>query len=151
MKLQNGYKLVYERVADGKRAFYASKTGYPTEKDHELGSFVDEDFRGKIIYEYEGKFYVSAGNVPAYDDNGIPTDAPLFNDEDFNEVFVATADNSVEGDTEGAVDGPAPAADAPNTGDAQTENTQEPDEVPEEEPTGTVDPEPENTQGETEE
>lgn len=150
MKLQNGYKLVYERAADGKRAFYASKTGYPTENDLELGSFVDEDFIGKIIYEYEGKFYVSAGNVPAYDDNGVPTDALLFDDDKFNEVFVAA---TVEEGTDDTGDEPVvddPVVDDPNTEDDQTENTQEPDEVPEEEPANTVDPEPENTQDETE-
>ena len=27
MNLQNGYKVIYEKAADGKRAFYASKTG----------------------------------------------------------------------------------------------------------------------------
>ena len=147
MKLQNGYKLVYERAADGKRTFYASKTGYPTENDLELASFVDTDFIGKIVYEHKGKFYVPTGKVPAYDDNGVPTDALLFSDEKFNEVFAAATDSSVEQDAEGTDE---PTGDATNTEGGQVENTQEPDEVPEEEPSGDADPEPENTQGETE-
>ena len=85
MNLQNGYKVIYEKAADGKRTFYASKSNaYPNEDDIELASFSDADFRGKVIYEYKGKFYVSNGAVPAYDENGEPTDNVI---EGFDQVF----------------------------------------------------------------
>lgn len=89
MKLQNGYKVVYEKASEGTRTFYASKTGIcdPT-VDTQLGeTFTDADFAGKVIYEYKGSFYVSTGATPTYDENGVPTDERL---SAFDEVFVAT-------------------------------------------------------------
>lgn len=87
MKLQNGYKVVYEKAADGKRTFYASKTGVCDPKvDTKLGdTFVDTDYAGKVIYEYKGSFYASKGSTPAYDENGVPTDDRL---SAFDTVFV---------------------------------------------------------------
>lgn len=86
MNLQNGYKVIYEKAADGKRTFYASKsTIYPNENDIVLATFNDADFLGKVIYEYKGKFYVSIGAVPAYDENGEPTDTVIGG---FDEVLV---------------------------------------------------------------
>jgi hypothetical protein len=86
MNLQNGYKVIYEKAADGKRTFYASKsTIYPNENDLVIASFNDADYRGKVIYEHKGKFYVSTGTVPTYNENGEPADTVI---EGFDEVFV---------------------------------------------------------------
>jgi hypothetical protein len=87
MKLQNGYKVIYEKAADGKRTFYASKnTKCDPTVDKQLGdAFVDADYAGKVIYEYKGSFYISTGKAPAYDENGVPTDERL---SAFDEVFV---------------------------------------------------------------
>lgn len=85
MELKNGYKVIYEKAADGKRTFYASKSNaYPAAEDVVLASFNDADYKGKVIYEYKGDFYVSTGNIPAYDENGVPTDKKI---EGFDQVF----------------------------------------------------------------
>jgi hypothetical protein len=79
MEYKNGYKVVYEVAADGKRTFYAATSNeYPTRDeagnitDDVVASFVDADFLGKTVYEYKGKFYVSAGSLPAYNEDGTP-------------------------------------------------------------------------------
>jgi len=97
MDLKNGYKVIYEIAADGKRTFYAATSEvYPTRDaegkiiDTELASFNDADFVGKTIYEYAGKFYVSKGAIPEYDENGMPKDTII---EGFDKVFVEDAGN----------------------------------------------------------
>lgn len=86
MNLQNGYKVIYEKAADGKRTFYASNsTVYPNETDVVIASFNDADYRGKVIYEHKGKFYISTGAVPTYNENGEPADTVI---EGFDKVFV---------------------------------------------------------------
>ena len=138
MNLKNGYKVVYEKASEGKRTFYASKSGVcdPT-VDTQLGeTFTDADFAGKVIYEYKGSFYVSTGATPAYDENGVPTDERL---SAFDEVFVATetAEETVEEGTE-VTDPEAPT----NTEDP--EGTQEPKEnSASEEPKNETETEPE--------
>ena len=95
MDLQNGYKVIYEKAADGKRTFYASKleTGKcDTTVDTELASFTDSDYKGKVIYEYKGSFYISEGKTPAYDEDGVPTDERL---SAFDEVFVKAEPTAV--------------------------------------------------------
>ena len=84
MIYKNGYKVVYEIAADGKRTFYAAKsTAYPTRDedgnitDTVLATFNDADFAGKTIYEYAGEFYVSTGAVPAYNEDGTPKDTKI--------------------------------------------------------------------------
>ena len=90
MNLQNDYKVIYEVAAEGKRTFYASKSNaYPAKDDLEIASFNDVDFRGKVIYEHKGKFYASEGSVPAFDENGVPTDAVI---EGFDKVLTKTDD-----------------------------------------------------------
>jgi hypothetical protein len=85
MNLQNGYKVIYEKAADGKRTFYASKSAiYPNDDDLVVASFNDADYKGKVIYEYKGNFYVSTGSIPAYDENGVPVDTKI---EGFDKVF----------------------------------------------------------------
>ncbi len=92
MDLKNGYKVIYEIAADGKRTFYAAMSEvYPTRNeageitDTVLATFDDADFAGKTIYEYAGKFYVSKGALPEYDENGMPKDTLI---EGFDKVFV---------------------------------------------------------------
>ena len=90
MNLQNGYKVIYEKAEGGKRTFYASKSAiYPNVDDTVLATFNDEDYRGKVIYEYNGRFYVSEGAIPAYDENGVPTDKVI---EGFDQVFKKASD-----------------------------------------------------------
>lgn len=88
MNLQNGYKVIYEQAKNGKRTFFASKTGIcdPT-VDKQIGDeFTISDFANRTIYEYKGKFYVTAeGRTPAYGEDGVPTDDRL---SAFDEVFV---------------------------------------------------------------
>ena len=98
MNYKNGYKVVYEIAADGKRTFYAAKSDiYPTRDedgkiiDTELATFNDADFAGKTIYEYKGEFYVSDGALPAYDKDGIPKDTTKLN---FKDLLVEAPDNA---------------------------------------------------------
>ena len=78
MNYKNGYKVVYEVAADGKRTFYASKSNvYPNKEDTELASFVDADYAGKTIYEYAGEFYVADTHTPKFDATGAPTGSKL--------------------------------------------------------------------------
>ena len=91
MNLQNGYKLIYEKAAEGKRTFYASKSNVPTAEDVEIASFIDAEYQGKIIYEYKGKFYVSTKNAPMYDENGEPTGTSI---EAFDKILIKDAVNT---------------------------------------------------------
>lgn len=107
MDFQNGYKVVYEKAEGGKRTFYAAKSAiYPSDADVELASFNDADYKGKVIYEYKGNFYVSTGSIPAYDENGVPTDARI---EGFDEVLKAK-EEVVAPVVEEPEEEPAPAA-----------------------------------------
>ena len=98
MNLQNGYKVIYEKAANGERTFYASKsTVYPNDDDIKVASFNDADYRGKVIYEHKGKFYISTGAVPTYNENGEPVDTVI---EGFDKVFVEdkeSAEDSLPG------------------------------------------------------
>lgn len=88
MKLENGYKLIYEVIKDGVREFRASKTGAPADNDY----LLTENTIGanRLVYEYEGKLYGTGDKfVPTYDESGVPTDTALISDEAFAEVFVA--------------------------------------------------------------
>ena len=92
MTYKNGYKVVYEIAADGKRTFYAAKSNTYPNRDEEgkiidtvLATFNDADFAGKTIYEYAGEFYVSTGAVPAYNEDGTPKDDKIAG---FEQIFV---------------------------------------------------------------
>ena len=96
MIYKNGYKVVYEVAADGKRTFYAAKSNvYPTRDedgkitDTVLATFDDTEFAGKTIYEYAGEFYVSTGAVPAYNEDGTPADEKIAG---FEPLFVEGAE-----------------------------------------------------------
>lgn len=96
MIYKNGYKVVYEIAADGKRTFYAAKSAaYPTRDedgnitDTMLATFDDADFAGKTIYEYEGEFYVADTIAAKFDKDGKPTGAKLgTKDNNFDEILV---------------------------------------------------------------
>ena len=76
MKLENGYKVIYEKAAAGKRTFYASKSGVFADAEviceAEIGKF-------KLIYEKGGRFYGSETGIPAEGDYCFV---------DFDKVFV---------------------------------------------------------------
>lgn len=103
MIYKNGYKVVYEVAADGERTFYAAKSNeYPTRNeageiiDDVVASFEDADFLGKTIYEYKGQFYVSAGRVPAYNEDGTPKDNKI---KGFEKLFVEGYEEGAEATT----------------------------------------------------
>ena len=80
MKLKNGYKVIYEKIADGTRAFYATKNIKcdPTVDDKiieaEIGKY-------KLVYEKAGRVYGSESGIPAEGD---------FCFEGFDKVFIET-------------------------------------------------------------
>ena len=86
MNLQNGYKVIYEKTADGKRTFYATKnvTCNPEVDDKiveaEIGKY-------RLIYEKGGRFYGSESGIPAEGD---------FCFEGFDKVFVESKEEPVE-------------------------------------------------------
>jgi hypothetical protein len=65
MNLQNGYKVIYEKAAEGERTFYASKTGVFA--DAEVIAAV-EIGKYKLIYERAGHIYGSESGIPAEND-----------------------------------------------------------------------------------
>lgn len=65
MNLQNGYKVIYEKAADGKRTFYASKSGVFEDAEAIVEVNIGEY---KLIYEKDGKFYGSASGLPTEND-----------------------------------------------------------------------------------
>ena len=88
MKLENGYKLIYEVIENGVREFRASKTGAPTADDFVITS--NTIGANKLIYQYEGMFYGTGENfVPTYNEDGTPADEALISEEAYAEVFVA--------------------------------------------------------------
>ena len=82
MNLQNGYKVIYEKSADGKRTFYASQTGIFADAaalaEVEMGKY-------KLVYEKAGKIYGSESVVPAEGDYCFT---------EFNKVFCAHVDET---------------------------------------------------------
>ena len=65
MNLQNGYKVIYEKAADGKRIFYASKTGVFADAEVITEAVIGQY---KLIYEKAGRFYGSETGIPAEGD-----------------------------------------------------------------------------------
>ena len=81
MNLQNGYKVIYEKIADGnERTFYATKTAVcdPAVDDvittAEIGKY-------KLIYEKDGQLFGSTTGIPAEGDY-------CFTTENFKKVFI---------------------------------------------------------------
>lgn len=131
MILQNGYKKIYEHAANGERTLYATVNDVcDPAVDTKLGSFVEAEFAGRMLYEYHGKVYAAVANVPAYDENGVPTDDCVL---DLTNIGAASTSEANE---------PAPAAVEPE--DEEHETTVEPDEDETDEtdePEDTEDPE----------
>jgi hypothetical protein len=80
MDLKNGFKVIYEKPANGERTLYATKSAkYPNRNengvitDDVLASFVDANFRGKTVYEKNGRFYFADTNTAKFDKDGNPT------------------------------------------------------------------------------
>lgn len=84
MNLQNGYKKIYEKTADGTRTFYATKNAVcdPKVDDKIVEATIGEY---KLIYEKDGKFYGSK--------TGIPTDTDTCF-KGFDKVFCAHVDEN---------------------------------------------------------
>jgi hypothetical protein len=78
MELKNGYKVIYEKIADGTRIFYATKNTKcdPTVDDKIVEAKIGEY---KLIYEKAGQFYGSTTGIPAEGDYCF---------EGFDRVFV---------------------------------------------------------------
>ena len=67
MNLQNGYKVIYEKAADGKRTFYATKNVAcdPAIDDKIVEAAIGEY---KLIYEKDGQLYGSTTGIPTAGD-----------------------------------------------------------------------------------
>ena len=106
MKLENGYKVIYEKAANGIRTFYASKTGVFADAE-QIGEPI-EIGKYKLIYEKDGCFYGSESGIPGENDYCF---------EDLKVVFVkgyvkpSDSENG-EGEENGS--------DAPTTGDEES-------------------------------
>lgn len=127
MKLENGYKLIYEVVEDGVREFRASKTGIPAADDFVLMS--NTIGVNKLVYEYNGRFYgTGEKSIPTYNEDGTPVDTALISDEAFAEVFIAK--EPVEDEADGELDG-SNENDPSNEGEDELPglNTEMPEEV----------------------
>lgn len=86
MTLQNGYKVLYDTAADGKRTFYASKTGLFKDADIIAEAIIGEY---KLVYEKDGNFYGSTTGIPAEGDHCF---------EEFRAVFEEGYSAEVEED-----------------------------------------------------
>ena len=75
MNLQNGYKVIFEKAADGKRTFYASKSGVFADAEV-IGEAVIGQY--KLIYEKAGKVYGSESGIPAEGDHCFTEFAKIF-------------------------------------------------------------------------
>lgn len=65
MNLQNGYKVIYEKAANGEHVFFASKTGTFADAE-ELGRLIEGEY--KLIYEKNGQLFCSSTGIPAESD-----------------------------------------------------------------------------------
>ena len=115
MNLQNGYKGLYERTADGTRTFYATQTGVCNpEVDTKIADAVIGQY--KLIYEKAGQIYGSTSGIPADGDKcftefdsifkeatGEPVVEPANIDDkvEEDEPEVTVEDENTEGDDNG--------------------------------------------------
>lgn len=129
MILQNGYKKIYEHAANGERTIYATTSDVcdPT-VDTKLGSFVDAEFAGRLLYEHKGKVYAAVANVPAYDENGVPTDDCVLDLTNIGEVEEAANEPDAQVEPEVVEEPEEPVSADPET---EPEVSETPDEVTE--------------------
>ena len=114
MNLQNGYKVIYEKAADGKRTFYASKTGVFADAEKILEATIGEY---KLIYEKAGQFYGSTTGIPAEGDHCFT---------EFDKVFKIATEAPVQPVAEEpAVEETAEEAPVEEQPAAETESTEE--------------------------
>jgi hypothetical protein len=67
MNLQNGYKVLYEVAADGKRTFYATKNVVcDPAVDDKIANVTIGEY--KLVYEKDGQIYGSTTGVPTTED-----------------------------------------------------------------------------------
>ena len=66
MNLQNGYKVIFEKIADGERTFFADKLDGTAAV--QIGDAVKIG-QYKLVYEKDGQIYGSVSGVPASDDH----------------------------------------------------------------------------------
>ena len=84
MNLQNGYKVIYEKAADDKRTFCASKTGVFADAE-EIGRLAVGEY--KLIYEKNGQVFGSKTGIPADDDKEFTELKKVF-EEGYEEILV---------------------------------------------------------------
>lgn len=84
MNLQNGYKVIYDKAADGEHIFYASKTGIFASAD-EIGRFTASEY--KLIYEKNGQIFGSTTGIPADSDKEFTEFKKVF-EEGYEEILV---------------------------------------------------------------
>ena len=80
MNLQNGYKVIYDKSANGEHALFASKTGVFADAEEIVRVAVGEY---KLVYEKDGRCYGSKTGIPTEDDYCFA---------EFDKVFVADAE-----------------------------------------------------------
>lgn len=71
MKLQNGYKIIYEKIVEGERHLFAGKGNVPSTEDVEIkyDSLTEEQVKAfKLIYEAGEGFKGSTKCIPTEDD-----------------------------------------------------------------------------------
>ena len=108
MNLQNGYKVIYEKAADGKRTFYASKTGVFADAEVIAETVIGQY---KLIYEKAGKVYGSESGIPAEGDYCFTEFAVVFEaaEEEVEDEVVETPETPAgeeENGAEGTENGP---------------------------------------------
>lgn len=128
MNLQNGYKVIYEKAANGKRTFYASKTGFFKDAEIIAEATIGEY---KLIYEKDGLFYGSTTGIPTDNDHCFEEFKLVFEEgysaEDSSEELVP--EDPKEDDTT-EIPGTETEPEAPTP----ENSTEEPEEEPEEQP-----------------
>ena len=72
------YKLIYETKVDGEARFAGSESGIPNAEADTIFKLTREELENyTLVYSYKGKVYATTEKVPAYDENGMPTDLCL--------------------------------------------------------------------------
>ena len=106
MNLQNGYKVIYEKAADGKRTFYASKTGVFADAEVIVEAVIGQY---KLIYEKDGQFYGSESGIPAANDHCFTEFDKVFkaaDEQPENEVVETQEEPVIEEPAEVTENGP---------------------------------------------
>ncbi len=90
MELKNGYRVIYDKAADGEHVFSASKTGVFTDAE-EIVKIAAGEY--KLVYEKAGQLYGSTTGIPAEGDYCFEEfDIVFVEDEAGNEPDVVNED-----------------------------------------------------------